>query len=110
MIYFDTEIIIKLRHQGFRSGKSHPDVLWRRTVLRGRHEVRPQRVPRRVPLPADSAVSCHPEFEEYWHRYPLKQADYSSHDCVRRTISSVARTDLGCGDGYLAEVIAADAR
>ncbi len=107
--HFDTEIIIKLRHQGFRirevpiptyygdelcyvDGMKYARNVFR-AVRRYRQTVR--------------AVICHPEFEEYWHRYPLKQADYSSHDWVRRTISGPLRVlDLGCGDGYLAEVIA----
>ncbi|MCS7024759.1 MAG: bifunctional glycosyltransferase/class I SAM-dependent methyltransferase [Bryobacteraceae bacterium] len=106
--HFDTEIIIKLHHQGFRirevpiptyygdeicyvNGlKYAKDVT--RSVIRYKRTVR--------------SIRKYPEFAEYWTHYPLKESRYSSHDIVRRWVGSKQRVlDVGCGDGYFAAQI-----
>jgi 2-polyprenyl-3-methyl-5-hydroxy-6-metoxy-1,4-benzoquinol methylase len=102
--HFDTEIIVKLKHQGFRikevpiptyyggeichvNGMRYAgDVV--RAVWRYRRTV--------------ASVRSFPEFEEYWARYPLKVARYSSHGYVMRIVrGAIDVLDIGCGHGYL---------
>lgn len=102
--HFDTEIIIKLRHQNFRilevpiptyygseicyvKGLKYAyDVL--RAVYRYRSTVR--------------AVKCFPEFQEYFVRYPLKESRNSSHwHLLRLAGAGQDILECGCGDGRL---------
>jgi 2-polyprenyl-3-methyl-5-hydroxy-6-metoxy-1,4-benzoquinol methylase len=104
--HFDTEIIIKLHHQGLRikeipiptyygdeicyvnGMKYAKDVV--RSVRRYRSTVR--------------SVTRHPEYQEYFVNYPFKESRYSSHYYFQRlTASSQAVLDIGCGEGFMAE-------
>jgi 2-polyprenyl-3-methyl-5-hydroxy-6-metoxy-1,4-benzoquinol methylase len=108
--HFDTEIIIKLNHQGYRieevpiptyygdeicyvNGMKYArDVV--RSVRRYRSTIR--------------SVTRHPEYREYFVHYPLKESKYSSHYYFQRlTGSSQDVLDIGCGEGFMAEKIAA---
>jgi 2-polyprenyl-3-methyl-5-hydroxy-6-metoxy-1,4-benzoquinol methylase len=108
--HFDTEIIIKLQHQGFRikeipiptyygneicyvNGMRYAwDVtraIWRyrRTVYGNRR---------------------FPEFEEYWRHYPLKRSRFSSHDYLLKLVGQGHTVlDVGCGEGFLSREVAA---
>jgi len=103
--HFDTEIIVKLHHQGFRikeqaiptyygdeicyvNGVKYAfDVF--RSVVRYRRTVR--------------SVARHPEYAEYFVDYPLKESRGSSHFHV---LSLAGRghdvLDVGCGRGFFA--------
>ena len=86
--HFDTEIIIKLKHQGFRIREVaiptyYGDEICRVNGMRYARDV--ARAVWRYRQTA-GAVRSHPEFEEYWVRYPLKEAWYSSHDHVTRMV------------------------
>lgn len=103
--HFDTEIIVKLHHQGFRikenaiptyygdeicyvNGVKYAlDVF--RSVMRYRRTAR--------------SVARHPEYAEYFVDYPLKESRNSSHFHV---LSLVGRghdvLDVGCGRGFFA--------
>ncbi|MBK9167386.1 MAG: glycosyltransferase [Bryobacterales bacterium] len=108
--HFDTEIIIKLHHQGFRikevpiptyyggeicyvnGMKYAKDVV--RAVGRYRQTTR--------------SVTRHAEFAEYWVHYPLKESRHSSHDYLFREVgANQAVLDVGCGEGMIAERLAA---
>lgn len=106
--HFDTEIIIKLRHQGFRIQEipiptyygdelCYVDGLkYARRVVRALWRYR-QTV---------RAVRAYPEFDEYWQRYPLKEAAHSSHSMVRALLTAPLRVlDVGCGHGFFAAKI-----
>src|SRR5579863_9931585 len=103
--HFDTEIIIKLRHDRFaikevpiptyygteicyvNGLKYAKDVA--KAVYRYRQTCR--------------SVRCFPEFQEYFIHYPLKQSKGSSHFYVIRMVGADQEViDIGCGEGYLA--------
>ena len=109
--HFDTEIIIKLNHQGFRIAevpiptyygseicyvngmKYAADVL--RAVGRYKSTVRSQR--------------NYSEFEEYYLNYPLKADRFSSHKIVQGLIgSNQSVLDIGSGEGYFARALKLD--
>jgi 2-polyprenyl-3-methyl-5-hydroxy-6-metoxy-1,4-benzoquinol methylase len=109
--HFDTEIIIKLRHQGFRINEVPIPTYYGKELCYvdglkyARHVVRALWRYRRTAR----AVRAYPEFEEYWQRYPLKEAPYSSHSIVRSLLAGGFKVlDVGCGHGYFAEKIAAN--
>ena len=103
--HFDTEIIIKLKHQGFRivevpiptyyGGEicyvNGCRYAWNVTkaVYRYRRTVQ--------------AVTKYPEFSEYFVRYPLKGSRHSSHDYFRQLVGTNQDVlDCGCGEGHFA--------
>jgi 2-polyprenyl-3-methyl-5-hydroxy-6-metoxy-1,4-benzoquinol methylase len=109
VFHFDTEIIIKLKHQGMRikeipiptyygdeicyvdGVKYAKDVV--NAVLRYRRTV------------AGSTSSS--EFAEYFPRYPIVEGKYSSHYWCRQMIGENQDVlDVGCGDGWLASQLA----
>lgn len=109
--HFDTEIIIKLNHQGFRIAevpiptyygseicyvngmKYAADVM--RAVRRYKSTMRSQR--------------RYPEFEEYYLNYPLKTDRHSSHSIVQRLVGAHQRVlDIGAGEGYFAQALKRD--
>jgi 2-polyprenyl-3-methyl-5-hydroxy-6-metoxy-1,4-benzoquinol methylase len=103
--HFDTEIIIKLAHQGFRlyevpiptyygneichvNGLAYAYDVYR-AVKRYRATVR--------------SIRGYPEFAEYFVDYPFKENARSSHGIAVRLVGSgQAVLDAGCGDGYVA--------
>ncbi|MBI1898587.1 MAG: glycosyltransferase [Acidobacteria bacterium] len=107
--HFDTEIIIKLRHQHFvikevpiptyygteicyvNGMKYARDVV--KAVYRYKQTCR--------------SVKRYPEFAEYFVHYPIKQSKYSSHYYVRKLVGSNQNVlDIGCGEGFLAAELA----
>lgn len=107
--HFDTEIIIKLQHQGFRIKEipiptyygdeiSHVNgmkyakdvffsVLHYKNTLTGRAK--------------------HKEYEEYFIHYPLKDSKFSSHHIFQQLVGSNNDVlDVGCGEGFFAERLA----
>jgi 2-polyprenyl-3-methyl-5-hydroxy-6-metoxy-1,4-benzoquinol methylase len=103
--HFDTEIIIKLNHQGMRikeipiptyygneichvNGMKYAKDVFK-AVLRYKRTVR--------------AVATYPEYSEYAVHYPLKESRFSSHDYFRRFAGAGHEVlDVGCGEGYFA--------
>jgi 2-polyprenyl-3-methyl-5-hydroxy-6-metoxy-1,4-benzoquinol methylase len=107
--HYDTEIIIKLHHQGFRiteipiptyygdeicyvNGMKYArDVFW--SVVHYKKTL--------------SSVAKYPEYSEYFIHYPIKDSKYSSHYYFQRLAGSNNDIlDIGCGEGYFAERIA----
>jgi len=107
--HFDTEIIIKLHHQGLNikevpiptyygdeicyvNGLKYAKNVFR-SVIRYKQTVQ--------------SVNCHPEYEEYFIKYPLKQSKYSSHYFFRKLVGKGNEVlDIGCGEGFFASTIA----
>ncbi|HTU83200.1 MAG TPA: bifunctional glycosyltransferase/class I SAM-dependent methyltransferase [Candidatus Acidoferrales bacterium] len=109
--HFDTEIIVKLHHQGFRIAEVpiptyYGDEICYVNGMKYAYDV--VRAVRRYRSTVRSA-RCYPEFEEYFVRYPVKEAKYSSHSIVQRLVGSNQDVlDLGCGEGYFAESLRRD--
>jgi 2-polyprenyl-3-methyl-5-hydroxy-6-metoxy-1,4-benzoquinol methylase len=103
--HFDTEIIIKLNHQGFRISEVPiptyygteicyvNGMRYARDVVRAVHRYRQTK----------RSIRRHPEFQEYFVLYPVKTSSHSSHACLRQTIGTGDNVlYLGCGQGFLA--------
>ncbi len=107
--HFDTEIIIKLHHQGYKikeipiptyyggeisyvnGMKYAKDVFF--SVLRYKDTI--------------SGFKKHPEFAEYFIHYPLKDSKYSSHYYFQLFAGNKNDIlDVGCGEGFFAERLA----
>jgi len=107
--HFDTEIIIKLHHQGLKikevpiptyygneicyvNGLKYAKNVFQ-SVIRYKRTIR--------------STSCYPEYEEYFIKYPLKQSKYSSHYFFRKLVGKGNDVlDIGCGEGFFASTIA----
>ena len=107
--HFDTEIIIKLHHQGFRISEVPiptyygTEICYVNGIKYARDVFRAVRRYRRT----CRSVARYPEFAEYFVHYPIKQSRYSSHDCVLRMAGSNQTVlDLGCGGGSFAAELA----
>lgn len=108
--HFDTEIIIKLHHQGYFI-KEVPIPTYYGSELcyvNGmRYAKDVARAVRRYKATIRS-VKRHPEFQEYFVHYPLKESKYSSHYYFERLTGTNQRVlDIGCGEGFMASKIAA---
>src|SRR5580693_7556660 len=106
--HFDTEIIIKLNHQGFAIGEVPIPTYYGSEIcyVNGMKYARDVfRAVRRYKTTCRS-VACHPEFREYFVHYPIKHSKDSSHDYARRMVGSNQDVlDIGCGEGVLASEI-----
>jgi len=107
--HFDTEIIIKLNHQDFRikevpiptyygneicyvNGLKYAKDVFK-SVFRYKQTIQ--------------SVRRHPEYEEYFVHYPLKQSKFSSHYFFRQLVGKGNDVlDIGCGEGFFASMIA----
>ncbi|HET8549647.1 MAG TPA: bifunctional glycosyltransferase/class I SAM-dependent methyltransferase, partial [Bryobacteraceae bacterium] len=104
--HFDTEIIIKLHHQGFRIAEVpiptyYGDEICYVKGLRYAWDV--ARAVRRYDQTRRS-IRRHPEFAEYFVHYPVKTSSHSSHAYLRQFVGSGNEVlDVGCGEGFLAK-------
>ncbi len=106
--HFDTEIIIKLQHQGFRIHEVpiptyYGDEICYVNGLRYAWDV--AKAVRRYDQTRRS-VRCFPEFQEFFVHYPIKTSLHSSHEFVKLAVGRDQDVlDVGCGEGFLAEQI-----
>lgn len=103
--HFDTEIIIKLHHQGLHISEVPiptyygSEICYVNGMKYARDVFRAVRRYRRT----CRAVARYPEFAEYFVHYPIKHSRYSSHDYVRRMVGNNREVlDIGCGGGDFA--------
>jgi 2-polyprenyl-3-methyl-5-hydroxy-6-metoxy-1,4-benzoquinol methylase len=103
--HFDTEIIIKLRHQGMRIREVPIPTYYGSELcyvdgLKYAADV--VRAVRRYKQTCRSVARA-PEFEEYFVHYPLKRSRHSSHDYAQRFVGRGHDVlDIGCGVGFFA--------
>ena len=106
VFHFDTQIIIKLHHQGFRikevpiptyygneicyvNGlKYAKDVVF--SVIRYKRTIK--------------SLAQYPEYREYFVHYPIKESRHSSHQyCLAWIGRQQEVLDIGCGEGFFAQ-------
>src|SRR5581483_3120189 len=103
--HFDSEIIIKMTHQHYRIKEVpiptfYGDEICYVNGMKYASDV--FRTVRRYKLSANS-IQSFPEFQEYFVRYPIKQAKYSSHYYARKMVGrNHEALEIGCGDGSFA--------
>jgi len=106
--HFDTEIIIKLNHQGYRIQEVpcptfYGDEVCRVNGLKYAKDI--VRAVRRYNRAKRSIERC-PEFQEYFVLYPVKTTPRSSHDLARRAVGTGQKVlDVGCGDGNFSALL-----
>ncbi|HLG98416.1 MAG TPA: bifunctional glycosyltransferase/class I SAM-dependent methyltransferase [Bryobacteraceae bacterium] len=107
--HFDTEIIIKLNHQGYRIKEVPIPTYYGEELcyVDGMKYARDvARAVRRYKQTCRS-VSCYREFQEYFVHYPIKHSRHSSHYYARLlTGSNHDVLDIGCGEGFFAAELA----
>jgi glycosyltransferase involved in cell wall biosynthesis len=106
--HFDTEIIIKMRHQGFRIAETPiptyygDEICYVNGMRYARDVMRALSRYRRTVR----SVERFPEFEEYFRPYPLKASRGSSHDQVLGMVGEGRDIlDLGCAGGDFASLL-----
>jgi 2-polyprenyl-3-methyl-5-hydroxy-6-metoxy-1,4-benzoquinol methylase len=109
--HFDTEIIIKLQHQRYRIKEVpiptyYGDEICYVNGMRYARDV--ARAVRRYKQTRRS-IQCFPEFQEYFVHYPIKHSKSSSHYYARQMVGSNQEVlDIGAGEGFFAEELAAN--
>jgi 2-polyprenyl-3-methyl-5-hydroxy-6-metoxy-1,4-benzoquinol methylase len=106
--HFDTEIIIKLRHQRFHIQEVPIPTYYGTEIcyVNGLKYARDVFKAVRRYKKTCRSVECYPEFREYFVHYPIKQSKYSSHYYVRELVGKNQEVlDVGCGEGDVAAVL-----
>ena len=109
--HFDTEIIIKLHHQGMKI-REVPIPTYYGTELCNVDGLKYARnVVRSVWRYRQTcrSVARAPEFAEYFVHYPIKQSRHSSHYHARQLVGRNSDVlDIGCGEGFFAAELKQD--
>jgi 2-polyprenyl-3-methyl-5-hydroxy-6-metoxy-1,4-benzoquinol methylase len=107
--HFDTEIIIKLNHQGYRINEVPiptyygDELCYVDGMKYARHVVRAVKRYKQT----CRSVRRFPEFQEYFVHYPIKRSKYSSHYYATKMVGSNQDVlDIGCGEGFFASELA----
>ena len=103
--HFDTEIIIKLQHQRFAIAEVPIPTYYGDEICYVNGMTYARNVARAIwrYRQCVRSVARHPEFEEYFVHYPLKQSENSSHTfAIALAGSGHTILDVGCGKGFLA--------
>ncbi len=108
--HYDTEIIIKLHHQGFRILEApiptyYGDEICYVNGLRYARDV--FHAVRQYKATIQSNLRA-PAFREYFVHYPVKESPGSSHQIAIELVGTGKQVlDVGCGEGYFAQLLAA---
>jgi len=107
--HFDTEVIIKLHHQGFRIIEVPiptyygGEICYVNGMRYARDVARALRRYRRTVR----SIDCFPEFKEYFVHYPIKESPHSSHSLFLAAVGTGQRLlEVGCGEGFFAQKLA----
>jgi len=104
--HFDTEIIVKLHHQGFRIKEVPIPTYYGSEIcyVNGLGYARDVALSIWRYLLTRRSIGRYPEYEEYYIHYPVKRSTYSSHHFARLAIGTGEDIlDVGCGRGELAQ-------
>lgn len=104
--HFDTEIIIKFHHQGFRLNEIPIPTYYGDEICYVNGVKYAKDVFSAVKRYQETrrSVHKHPEFSEYFIHYPIKHSTHSSHFMVKEAVgANQSVLDVGCGKGFLAE-------
>ena len=101
--HFDTEIIIKLQHQGVSIKEIPIPTYYGDEICHVNglgYALNVVKSVKRYHATVDS-VKRHPEFEEYFTHYPLKKGEDSSHRALQKMIGTDRDVlDIGCGEVF----------
>ena len=103
--HFDTEIIIKLKHQHHTINEVPIPTYYGSEICRVNGLKYARDVARSVYRYTRTcrSVASYPEFKEYFVHYPIKASRHSSHDyAMQLTGTNKDVLDLGCGEGFFA--------
>jgi 2-polyprenyl-3-methyl-5-hydroxy-6-metoxy-1,4-benzoquinol methylase len=108
VFHFDTQIIIKLHHQGYVIKEVPIPTYYGDEIC----YVDGMKYAKDVVLSVfryrrtKASVARYPEYQEYFVHYPVKQSRYSSHHYMTSWVGANQRVlDVGCGEGYFAETL-----
>jgi 2-polyprenyl-3-methyl-5-hydroxy-6-metoxy-1,4-benzoquinol methylase len=106
--HFDTEIIVKLHHQGFRIKEVPIPTYYGSEIcyVNGwKYAYDVLNSVRRYKATIRSARRF-PEYREYFINYPFKESAHSSHSIAAQLVGTGQDVlDVGCGEGYFADAI-----
>jgi 2-polyprenyl-3-methyl-5-hydroxy-6-metoxy-1,4-benzoquinol methylase len=111
VFHFDTEIIVKLKHQNFRIHEVPIPTYYGNEICYVNGMRYAKDVVRSIFRyhTTTRGIGVAPEYAEYQPYYPLKTSRHSSHDYCRQLCGkSKDVLDVGCGHGYFAELLAED--
>ncbi|MGE3809183.1 MAG: methyltransferase domain-containing protein, partial [Gemmataceae bacterium] len=103
--HFDTQIIVKLQHQGYRIREVPIPTYYGNEIcyVNGMKYARSVLQTMWRYRRAVSGAATYPEYAEYQNHYPLKKSKNSSHYHCRRLVGiGKSVLDIGCGEGYFA--------
>ena len=107
--HFDTQIIIKVHHQGLRIKEVPIPTYYGNEIcyVNGLKYAKDVYLAVRRYRGTLAGRRNAPEYAEYAPHYPLKESRYSSHDLFRRVAGHDQDIlDVGCGEGHFAALVA----
>jgi 2-polyprenyl-3-methyl-5-hydroxy-6-metoxy-1,4-benzoquinol methylase len=107
--HFDTEIIIKFNHQGFRIHEIPIPTYYGDEICHVNGMKYAADVMKAVAryTQTKKSIARHKEFEEYFVHYPIKASRYSSHAMATEAVGRDQKVlDVGCGKGFFAQGLA----
>jgi 2-polyprenyl-3-methyl-5-hydroxy-6-metoxy-1,4-benzoquinol methylase len=108
VFHFDTQIIIKLHHQGYRIVEVPIPTYYGTEIcyVNGLNYAKDVFASIIRYARTKSSVASYPEYAEYFQHYPLKRSRNSSYQYFLSWIGRQHRVlDIGCGEGFFAQEV-----
>lgn len=106
VFHFDTQIIIKLHHQGFRIKEVPIPTYYGDEIcyVDGLKYAKDVMISVFRYKRTAGSVACYPEYKEYFVHYPIKESRHSSHYYFMSWVGKDQEVlDVGCGEGFFAQ-------